>query len=107
MGQKGDKLTQDMVLVAELLINKLAPIGGISSKKMFGGYGIFHDGKMFSIIDSHGDCFMKADDSNKKQFEARGSSQHSRMPYFSIPDEVFNNHDELILWANKSIAIAK
>ena len=107
MGRKGDKLTQDSVLVAELLIEKLASIGGISSKKMFGGHGIFHEGKMFGIIDSSGQCYMKADNSNKDDYEAKGAHQHSRMPYFSIPDEVFKNQDELVSWANKSIAIAK
>jgi len=105
MGRNGDKLTQDSVLVAELLIEKLAPIGGISSKKMFGGYGIFHDGKMFGIIDSQGQCFMKTDDTNRGDYEAKGAHKHSRMPYFSIPDEVFKDHDELVSWANKSIGI--
>ena len=107
MGRKGDKSGQNSVLIAELLTEKLASIGGITSKKMFGGHGIFHEGKMFGIIDSQGQCFMKADESNKINFEKKGSVRHSRMPYFSVPDEVFNDLDELVSWAKISIAIAK
>jgi len=107
MGIKGDKLTQDSVSTAEELVNKLSAIGGISSKRMFGGHGIFHEGKMFALVDSKGQCFLKVDDSNKTDFEEKDSFQHSRMPYFSIPDEVMNDQDKLIAWAKKSIAISK
>ena len=37
MGEKGDKLTNDSVDAAQALVERLAVIGGITSKKMFGG----------------------------------------------------------------------
>ena len=74
---------------------------------MFGGHGIFHEGKMFGIIDSKVNYFLKADDTNKAHFEEKGATQHSKMPYFSIPGEVLENLDEVISWTNKSIAISK
>ena len=107
MGIKGDKLTKEASILADLLVEKLSPIGGISTKKMFGGHGIFHEGKMFCIIDSKAQAYMKADDSNKADYEATASQQHSKMPYYSIPEEVLNNVKMLIIWANKSISIAK
>jgi DNA transformation protein len=107
MGNKGDKMTKDSVLSAELIVSKLEAIGGVSTKKMFGGHGIFHDGKMFGIVDSKGQSFLKADDSNRGDYEGAGSHQHSRMPYFSIPDDVLNNQDTLTSWVEKSIAISK
>ncbi len=107
MGIKGDKTSQDSVISAELLVEKLAPIGGVSSKKMFGGHGLFHEGKMFGLIDSKGGSFMKADDSNRDGFIEKGSHQHSKMPYYSIPLDVFNDQDTFIEWAKVSIAISK
>ncbi len=107
MGIKGDKLTQDSVSATELLVNKLDSIGGITGKRMFGGHGIFHEGKMFALVDSKGLCFLKADDLIRKDFEKKDSFQHSRMPYFSIPDEVMDNREILIEWAKRSIAISK
>ncbi|NER14722.1 transcriptional regulator [Leptobacterium flavescens] len=107
MGVKGDKLTNASVLAAEALVEQLNDIGSISSKKMFGGHGIFHEGKMFGIVDSKGQCYLKADKANKAEYEAAGSHQHSRMPYFSIPDAVLENREELLNWAKRSIDISK
>ena len=107
MGEKGDKLTNSSVLATELLLEKLSPVTGISSKKMFGGHGIFHDGKMFGMVDSKGRCFLKTNDSNKHDYEELGAEKHSRMPYYLIPDAIINDNDKLLVWAQKSIDITK
>jgi DNA transformation protein len=107
MGEKGKKMSQESELTADLLLEKLSQIGGITSKKMFGGYGIFHEGKMFAIVDPKGQSYLKTDDSNRTDFEAFGSHKHSRMPYLSIPEEIFNDPETLAAWAKKSMAISK
>ena len=107
MGNKGDKLSEDSTISAELLSEKLAPIGGITTKKMFGGNGFFHDGKMFGLIDSKGIAFFKVTDKSRPDFEVKGAHQHSRMPYFSIPATVFEDHDTLLDWANQAILSSK
>ncbi len=107
MGVKGDKLTKDSVEMTRLLVTKLESIGNISSKRMFGGHGVFHEGKMFGIVDSSGQIFLKAGDSNREMFEAKGSKRHFKMPYYSVPDEILNDHDQLLSWAGKSIEISK
>jgi DNA transformation protein len=56
MGVKGDKMNQDSVLSAELELEKLSSIEGVSPKKMFGWHGLFHESKMFGIIDSMDLC---------------------------------------------------
>jgi len=48
---------------------------------------------------------MKVDDSNRADFEEMNAQQRSKMPYFSIPMEIFNDYDILIAWARKSIAV--
>ena len=105
MGIKGDKSSQDGAMAAELLIEKLSVMEGITSKKMFGGHGIFYDEKMFGIIDSKGTYFLKVDDNIKTDFISKGATQHSKMPYYSIPNEVFENNEELISWVKKSISL--
>lgn len=107
MGQKGDKLSNEAGLTVELLIEKLQVIDGVSSKKMFGGFGIFHDGKMFALVNSKGQTYLKSDETNKAKFDACGASQHGKMPYFSLPDEVFKDHGKLISWVQESMAISK
>ncbi len=107
MGQKGDKLSNEAELTVELLKEKLQVIDGVSSKKMFGGFGIFHEGKMFALVTSKGQVYLKYDETIKTKFTACGASQHGKMPYFSLPDEVFKDHDKMISWVQESIAISK
>lgn len=104
MGQKGDKHTNEAALSAQLFVEKLASIGGITSKKMFGGHGIFHEGKMFGMVDSKGNCLLKVDAEIEKTFVTHEAEKHGKMPYYVIPEEIFNS-DTLIDWAKKSIAI--
>ena len=107
MGTKGDRLTNDASISSELLIDKLPSIEGITSKKMFGGYGIFHDGKMFSLVNSKGEIYLKADDTIVSKFEDAGATQHGKMPYFSLPKSVLLDQEILVLWAKESIDISK
>ena len=51
MGEEGAQLTGAAVEVAEVLVDDLAAITDLSSKRMFGGVGIFADGTMFTIVD--------------------------------------------------------
>jgi DNA transformation protein and related proteins len=106
MGQKGDKHTPEAQLNAELLLEKLSVIEGVTSKKMFGGHGIFHEDKMFGMISAKGIAFLRTNDSNRDDYLNKGSEQHSKMPYHSIPDNVLNG-DELLNWAKESIEISK
>lgn len=100
-------MTPDSVDAASVLLDLLAPIGGISSKKMFGGHGIFKDGKMFGMVDSSGRYFLKAGDANRAMFEAAGADKHGRMPYFAIPQEVLEDHAQLLEWARSAIATTR
>lgn len=107
MGEKGVKRTLEADLSQKLLIEKLKQISGITSKKMFGGYGIFHDGKMFGLVNSNGKIYFKSNESIQSQFDASNAVQHGKMPYFSLHEEVFNDIDLLNKWAQKSIEISK
>ena len=107
MGEKGNKHTQHASNAAESLVSALSDIGDITSKTMFGCQRIFHDGKMFGIIDSSGTAFLKAVDFLEERFEKAGSEKHGRMPYYSIPASVLKDASELVKWANDSIRASK
>lgn len=104
MSQKGDKHTNEAQLTAELFLEKLSVIEGITSKKMFGGHGIFRDGKMFGMVDSKGKVALKVDQGLEQEYLKIGSIKHGKMPYYSLPDDIFQT-DELIVWVKKSIAL--
>ena len=107
MGKKGDKHTQNAEEAAAHLVEALSGIGDITSRKMFGGHGIFHQGKMFAMIDSSGNAFLRSDEFLLTRFKKAGSEKHGGMPYYSIPESVMDDHEELLIWANDSIRASK
>ncbi|MCT4622374.1 MAG: TfoX/Sxy family protein [Schleiferiaceae bacterium] len=106
MGNKGDKMRYASVEANLLLLERLAVLD-LTSKKMFGGHGIFYDGKMIGLIDSKGKAFLKADESTVLKYHDAGSEKHSRMPYYSIPEKILNDVDQLLIWARESIEVSK
>jgi DNA transformation protein len=107
MGNKGDKSNKDSVLAAEFFVEKLASISDITSKKMFGGHGIFHEGKMFGLINAKGYKMLKASGDFAEELIELGSEKLGKMPYYAIPTSVLENHDELLLWVHKAIEKSK
>jgi len=70
---------------------------------MFGGYGIFHQGKMFALVaDSR--LYFKVDDSTRQAFEVAGSARFRSMPYYEVPGDVMEDPGGFRRWALAAIA---
>ena len=106
MGKKGDKLTNTSTMMAEYLVEQAADLGEITSKKMFGGHGVFTSGKMFAMVDSEGRVYLKADETNRSEFELNGGVKHSRMPYYSVPDNIIDRPALLKPWIESALTVA-
>ena len=100
-------MDQEVKITAALIEEKLSSIREITSKKMFGGYGVFQAGKMFALIDAKGVFHLKADEGLKNELIQMGSKKHSRMPYYSIPSDIINNDSKLIELSKRAIEISK
>ena len=80
---------------------------------MFGGYGVYHRGVMFGLIDDE-TLYLKADAENAGDFLALGLPQFEydrqgrgvRMSYYRAPDTVMENFDEAARWARSSFEAA-
>lgn len=106
MGEKGAKQSKVGAAAADRLLEDLAPLGAVTAKKMFGGYGLFNDGVMFVIVDSAGEAYLRADAATSPTFEAAGSGKHSRMPYWQISAAVLADPDQLLEWAGAARDVA-
>lgn len=106
MGEKGSRRTRHGDAVADGLAADLAPLGDVTSRAMFGGHGVFHDGVMFAIVDADGVVFLRADASTAGEFEEAGSSKHGKMPYWEVPPEIHDDHSLLLAWAAKARDVA-
>ncbi len=94
----------------EHLMDRLAPLGAPSYRFMFGGYGVYLDGLMMGIV-SHDVLWLLAGDGNRPDYEARGlkpfqpmtkNGPMGIMPYYTVPDDVFEDQDAFLEWAKKS-----
>jgi DNA transformation protein len=106
MGVKGAKLSNQATEVSQTVVTKLRPLGTVTAKKMFGGYGIFESGAMFALIDSSGAVFLKVDDTNRSKYEEIQARPHGRMPYYQIPAEVLKDDHNFQDWVKLSLEIA-
>lgn len=96
-----------------LLHDVFADIDGITSRAMFGGYGIYKNSVIFAII-AEGKLYFKVGEGNKADYEAHGSKPfvyvgHNGKPYemsyWELPTDILENKDKLLLWVEKSFAV--
>jgi DNA transformation protein len=91
----------------DFIMDRLSPIGGIRSRAMFGGYGIFYEGSMFALI-AEGTLYFKVNESNRAMYRKAQSKPFPHgISYWEVPTEVIEEDSKLLDWANLSIGIAR
>ena len=83
-----------------------AEFGQIRTRRMFGGYGVYHDGIMFGLI-ADDVLYLKADVESKTEFSARKLEQFAyvkngrpmKMSYFMAPEAIYEEPAEAKIWA--------
>jgi DNA transformation protein len=81
--------------------------GPVQARRMFGCYGIFHDGLMFGLVADEV-LYLKADGNSSAEFEKRGLGQFEyekkskkiKMSYYMAPEEIFDDPEEAKVWAS-------
>jgi DNA transformation protein len=94
------------------VLEQLEGIRAISSRRMFGGAGIYSGDHFFAII--AGDrLYLKVDDRTRAQYvrAAMGPFQPfpdrpSMMKYYEVPVHVLEDREELARWAKRAIDVA-
>lgn len=86
------------------VLSLLEPLGEISARAMFGGFGVFHESAMFALIAGSG-LFFKIDGTNREAYEAAGAKAYGRMPYYLVPADIMEDIARLHEWAQTSIDI--
>ena len=100
----------------DFVVEQMQGVGPVTAKWMFGGAGLYAGAVFFAAIDSEDRLYLKVDDSNRGDFEARGSHYFAPptprpmakpMPYMSVPEDVLEDPEAMADWARKSIAVAE
>jgi DNA transformation protein len=91
----------------------------VTVKRMFGGAGVYCEGLMFGLVFDDA-IFLKVDETSIPDFEREGSrpfvytraksagrvGRHS-LSYWRLPERLYDDPDELAVWAARALAIAQ
>jgi DNA transformation protein len=97
----------------QYVLEQLADLGQLTTRRMFGGVGLYHEERFFGFI--AGDTlYFKVNDSNRPDYETRGMTRfrpfadkpHLSMTYYEVPADTLEDAEECSLWARKSVAAA-
>ena len=100
---------------AEFLRDQLAPLGHITMRRMFGKTGVFCDGFMLGMVRDN-TLYFRVDDGNRAVFEETQSlppldyqkkGETIDLAFWQAPDRLFDEPDELLLWAREALAAAR
>jgi DNA transformation protein len=99
----------------DFLLEQLSPLGEVSARGMFGGWGIYHEGRMFALVAAD-TLYLKVDDTNRADFESenlrpfryeRRDRGEAVMDYYEPPAAAIDDRELLCEWARKGVAAAE
>ena len=95
------------------VLDLLTPWGGVSARKMFGGYGLYKQGAMFALA-AEDVLYFKVDDRNRPLFQQLGMTPFTydgqgkpvEMPYWETPPDALDDGAALIDFARGALDAA-
>jgi DNA transformation protein and related proteins len=95
------------------ILEQLAGIAGLRSRRMFGGVGLYSGDLFFGLIDDD-TLFFKTDSSNSAEYVARNMPRFMPFPerpeavmaYYQVPADIIEDIEAIQGWARKSVAVA-
>jgi DNA transformation protein len=97
------------------IVELFSVFGPVTVRRMFGGSGIYAEGTMFALI-AGGVIYLKAGAGNVAMFEREGlapftysrrQGERAVMSYRRMPDRLYDDPDELAVWARAALAAAQ
>lgn len=101
-------------MAPEDLRELFAGFGPVTVRRLFGGAGIYSSSIMFALVHD-GVVYLKVDDGNVAGFERENlapftyktkTGRRGVMSYRRMPDRLYDDPDELALWARAALAAA-
>jgi DNA transformation protein len=99
----------------EYTLELLEPLGPVQARAMFGGWGVYHAGRMMGLI-VEDRLYLKTDDTTRPVFEAAGGEPfiydpgNGRKPvamsYWTPPADASDDAHALLPWARRAVEAA-
>ena len=100
---------------AEFIRDLFAEFGPVDVRRMFSGTGVFADGLMVALV-VRDVLYLKSDHAGAERFMAEGCEQfgytrkggkRTALPYWRVPDRLYDDPSELADWTRASLAVAR
>jgi DNA transformation protein len=85
-------------------LDLLSDLGDLTSRKMFGGMCLYHDGTVFALLSSDGTLYLKAKGDVAQQLIADGATQFHNMPYWTVPMDALDDPETACTLARRTLA---
>lgn len=98
----------------EYTLELLEPLGFVQARRMFGGWGLHHGGRMMGLI-IEDRLYLKTDELSRPDFEAaggepfiyeKGKGQSVATSYWTPPADVSDDAHALLPWARRAVDAA-
>lgn len=91
----------------------LRGLGAVEVKRMFGGWGLYHQGVFFALV-MHETLYFKTDERNRGRFDARGleaftfekDGETIETGYRAAPEEALEDPQAMAEWARTAYEAA-
>jgi DNA transformation protein len=80
-------------------------LGNLTTRKMFGGMCLYHDGTVFALLNSEGRLYLKVKGTLADEFASGGADQFHNMPYWSLPEAALDDPQEACTLARRTLAM--
>jgi DNA transformation protein and related proteins len=100
---------------AEFLCERLAPLGRVAMRRMFGKTGVFCDGVMIGMVRDN-TLYFRVDDDNRAVFKEASSFPPLNyakkggtidLAFWRAPERLYDDPDELVLWGRAALGAAR
>ena len=97
----------------ELAVESLRIFGPVTTRRMFGGWGIYRDGVFFALI-AEDTLYLKSDDESRAEFERASpgpftfekKGERIVTHYYAVPEDAFEDPRVMARWARLAYAAA-
>ena len=79
-------------------------LGHLTTRKMFGGMCLYHQGIVFALLSSEGRLYLKSKGGLAQEMQAAGAEQFHNMPYWSLPMSALDDPEEACTLARRTLA---
>lgn len=94
----------------DYIMDQLKSFGQVTTKRMFGGAGLYHQGAFFGLV-ADDVLYFKVNETNKADYLNAGTGPFKpfgsyAMSYYEVPADVLEDEEQLKEWAQRAVTAA-